>query len=344
LEVGVTTTDSLTARPFPQLPAEVSAVVASSMFTEFGSLTRSGTPIDTPLFCFLGPDEETIDVATGVAYPAKAERVRANPRVGLLLEGASGQPVVSVAGFGAVRDADLQSNTDRYLAETGAYELYFRHPWEVIREAIWYLPRIIIQTTPVRVLWWSNGDTNEEPLRWEADPGLEPPPSDPGPKGPPPPGPRWSAKDWRQRAEEMLAGSVPAHLTVADAAGFPLPFRVGELAARADGFSLVVAAGAPWRVRGRATLCFSGRATFVGELEERDDGHRFVVERTLPDLPLVSETDLFLLSDEPRRALLGRLEQEVARRGQTVPQIPEQRPASTARSRARWQVMVEESK
>ena len=113
---------TLARRAFPELPENVADVLATSLYTEFASVTAKGVPLDTPLFAFVEPTGGTIDVATGLAYPAKANRVRRNPKVGLLLEGNGnpGDPVVSVAGFGAVRDSDIQANIERYLAETAA--------------------------------------------------------------------------------------------------------------------------------------------------------------------------------------------------------------------------------
>src|ERR1035437_10058673 len=136
---------TFTERAFPELPEEVADVMTSSLYTEFASMTIKGVPLDTPLFAFVGPAGDTIDVATGLAYPSKAERVRRNPKVGLLLEGngESGQPVVSVAGFGAVRDSDIQTNVERYLAETAARLTIASGglPWSVVRQAVWYWAR-----------------------------------------------------------------------------------------------------------------------------------------------------------------------------------------------------------
>jgi hypothetical protein len=170
---GTSMSFTFTEPAFPDLPAHVADVMTSSLYTEFASLTRRGVPLDTPLFAFVGPAGDTIDVATGLAYPAKAERVRQNPKVGLLLEGNGdpGEPVVSVSGFGAVRDSDIQSNVVRYLAETSARLAVTSGgmPWSVVRQAVWYWARIIVQTTPQRVAWWPSLDeTDAEPMFWEA--------------------------------------------------------------------------------------------------------------------------------------------------------------------------------
>ena len=79
---------------------------------EYASLTRAGSPVTAPITPYIGASG-TLDVSTGLTYPAKAERARRNPRVALLFAdtigaGAGDGPVVLVQGYAAVRDGDLQ--------------------------------------------------------------------------------------------------------------------------------------------------------------------------------------------------------------------------------------------
>ncbi len=339
---------SLAERAFPELPENVADVLATSLYTEFATVTSAGVPLDTPLFAFVEPDGGTIDVATGLAYPAKANRVRRNPKVGLLLEGNGnpGEPVVSVAGFGAVRDADIQANVERYLAETAARLPVTSGglPWSTVRQAVWYWARIIVQTTPSHIAWWPGvDDLDAEPSRWSAAPGTTFPPSDPSPIGPPTAASAWPIPtDWRPRAHEVLEQGLTAHLTLRDDDGFPLPFRVRDAALSHDGFVLDVPRGAPWKPIGPASLCFSGRGTFVGQVTMTTDGGHFAVERRLPDLPLMADpAQLWTPQPETKANLMDRLEKELARRGLTLPHIPEQPPGPTEGSLVRTQATTQ---
>src|SRR5476649_57978 len=106
------------ATPLGAWPSELTEVFERALTCEYASLTRAGAPVTVPSTPYVGAG--TLDVSTGLAYPAKAERARRNPKVALLFADAIGAghseaPVVLVQGHAAVRDADLQANTDRYV-------------------------------------------------------------------------------------------------------------------------------------------------------------------------------------------------------------------------------------
>ena len=102
-----------------------------------------------------------------------------------------------------------------------------------------------------------------------------------------------------------------------------------------DGFVLDVPRGAPWKPLGPASLCFSGRGTFVGQATTTTDGVHFTVDRRLPDLPLMADpAQLWTPQPETKANLMDRLEKELARRGLTLPHIPEEPPGPTEGSLA----------
>src|SRR4051794_6053849 len=97
-------------------PSELWEVTKRFATCEYATLTAKNTPVTFPLTPYLGEDGRTIDVSTGLAYPAKAERVRRNPKVGILFSNPTGSgiekaPVVLVYALATVRDSDLQANT-----------------------------------------------------------------------------------------------------------------------------------------------------------------------------------------------------------------------------------------
>jgi hypothetical protein len=282
---------------------------------------------------FANHEAGTLDVTTGLAYPAKAERARRDPRVGLAVDAfASGQPIVVMRALAAVRDTDIQANADRYL-ELFAPMLPLigaGAPWAECREAVWYWARAFIENTVTRILWWPDLDhLDDEPSQWDAGQSVAPV-SDPAPAAPPSVGSAWPVADWRDRAREVVADAVPAWLSRLDADGFPLPFRVREARVCDEGLALDIPRGQPWPTRdGEASICFGGRATFVGELEH--DGAIMRIDRMLADLPMVRDPrQVFTPNPDTRAALLERLDVELARRGQSRPRMPARAPTASA--------------
>jgi hypothetical protein len=204
-----------------------------------------------------------------------------------------------------------------------------------VRQAVWYWARIIVSTSPRRVAWWpSTEDLDAAPEIWTAPETTVFPRSDPAPSGPPTAPATWhQPTDWRPRAREVLALGLTAHLSVCDKEGFPLPFRVRSVDLADEGFALEIPKGAPWTPTGPASLCFSGRGTFVGLVEATADGARLTVERRLPDLPLMANpAELWEPQPETKAALMTRLERELARRSLPLPRVPDVPPPPTAGS------------
>jgi hypothetical protein len=323
-----------------KLPAELVPLVMEGI-CEYASLKKDGTPVTSPVIPFTGKDGLTIDVQTGLTYPSKAERARNNPQVCLLYSEPKMSPVdrpptILVYGQATVCDADLQANTDRYVwMNLTRFKMFRPLPAFILRQMDGYLARIWIAVTPLKILWWPEGDLEAAPQQWIAPKGTQAPPSDPPPNPLPathkpivvPPA------DWREDMAYAIDRLGAPILTVVDQDGYPVPFRarIGSLAS--DGVYLHLPAAFPVEARGRACLTFhiinlqngemvsNENKSFVGEVFEAGNEVLFKVERCLP---------IFSANRDPAGMIalmvnifrMGkRLEVEAARRGQPVPII-----------------------
>ena len=235
-------------------------------------VSAAGVPIDTPVLYFPSEGLRSIDLATGLSYPAKAERARRNPKVGLWIEGGPDEPVISIAGMAAVRDTDLQANVDRYLSES-AYTL------PTIRTGRW--PARRCGTGPAS---WSRscrrascGGTVRRPWTGRRTAGmLRRTPSIRSPIRPrrarparPPGGSSSPGRSWPGRP---LIGARRGMLSVIDGEGFPRPVRADRRYHDRQRLAFGVPAGLPWDMTGKACLTFGGIETFVGDVASGADG------------------------------------------------------------------------
>ncbi|MGE3690086.1 MAG: pyridoxamine 5'-phosphate oxidase family protein [Novosphingobium sp.] len=327
-----------------ELPSHVFAMIESGVVANFATVSAKGQPIDTPTYYFPSDDMGTIDVATGVPNPAKAERARRNSRIGLLIEGRPDEPVVVVRAHAAVRDSDIQSNAIRYLAETGWQGISHGITWEQARLAITYWSRIIIENQPERIYWWDNHAALDGPPGvWNADPGTIWPKSDPAPETKISPG-NWTARPWRDVAVDAMGTGHPAHFTVIDADGFPVPMRTGPVELVDEGFRLTMPRGMPWSFSGPACITFAGYRTFVGEASPDGADVLFRAERAMPQHPSTLDTKQVLQpAEEIVAKTRSRLEYEMARRGQPMVTIPDEAPERTRLARVRMARIASDS-
>ena len=320
-------------------PTELVEVFHGAITAEFTSLTRAGLPITVPTTPYIGEDGLTLDVSTGLTYPAKAERARRDPRVSLLFADPVGSTVadplvVVVQGLATVRDADLQANTDRYLRSSieKLPDVIKGQPRVVLRRMGWYYARIWILVTPLHIRWWPTRDLEEPAQGWNAPEGTAAPLSDPAPSGQQPA--PWVAppSSWHVAAAE--AGRLTMHdLTVVDRNGFPVCLPVARTERIDDGFLLHFGAGAPPVPPGPACLTlhnhpevFTGQEnrTIIGTVEPHPPGNaqHFRAERALADWSAAGSKARsalsFLLTG---RRLRPRLAVEAKRRFQPVPEV-----------------------
>ena len=309
------------------LPESVTGLMRSGSIANYVTVSKPGMPIDTPVLYFPADDLSSLNLTTGLSYPAKAERARRNPRVGLLLAGGPDEAVISIAGMAAVRDADLQSNVLRYLAEA-SYTLPHDPDWELARQAVWYWTRMIVEIAPARIDWWDNpASMDRAPHHWEAPGGTVFPASDAAPPGKSSSPAKWQERDWRDLADQAVKRSVPGQLSLIDKEGFPRPIGASGIKITASGFAMNLPRGLPWPVAGNACLTFGGIETFLGTAAGANGSAELNVERTLPVFPMTQDmTQLWLPTDHTRAELMRRLEVELQRRGQPLPLIPIDRP------------------
>ncbi len=323
------------------LPEELVPLLVGNWAAEYASLKKDGTPVTVPLIPFPGQDGRTIDLNTGLTYPTKAERARNNPRVCLLYSEPRGSavdnpPVVLAYGHAAVHDAHLQDNTDRivrgYLERMQVFSRMPRFMW---RQMVGYLARIWIAVTPLKVLWWPGGDMDDAPKQWNAPEGTQLPPSDPKPK------PLAEAhkplvipgSDWRSDLSYAIDVLGIPVLTVVDNDGYPVPFRVKDVAQQSDGAHLNLLPAIPAEPEGRACITFhtiklrggsmisNDNMTFLGSVSRRDGGALFAVERRLPGVSFKLNPGGLLTLIRVIVGLRKRLAVEAARRGQPVPVV-----------------------
>ena len=321
---------------FDEVPAAIVRFIRTRYVAEFATVSATGVPLNTPLVPFENADLTTIDSATGLAYPVKADRARRNPKVGMLFEGGADEPVVSLSGMAAVKDRNLQANLERYLAEqilTRSMSPELIDYETVTRHAIWYFTRIITCVAPAVIRWWdSPAAMDGPPQEWRAPAGTIWPLSDPAPVGA---GSKasWRLPDWHDLAKGALARGAAAHLTLLDAEGYPLPIRARSLALDDEGFRLDMPGWLPWS-QGQATVSFQGLETFIGDARSADGAVLFRADRALPIHPLLVGGPL-QPDEETKAALMERIAYELGRRGLSLPVMPPQPPEPTAGARLR---------
>jgi len=324
------------------LPEElVPMLVDKTSACEYASIKRDGTPITVPVGTFPGENGSTIDIATGLAYPTKAERARKNPQVCLLYSDPKGSrvenpPIILVYGRATVRDANLQANTDRYVREGMARSKTFgRLPPFIIRRMTGYLARIWISVTPLKLLWWPNADMEKSPKQWNAPEGTIAPPSDPPPK------PLLTlhkplvapSSDWKKDLNYAIDQLGTPILTVVNEDGYPVPFRVRSGSLHSDMVDLELLSAMPVEAKGRACLTFhtlqlkngemtrNDNMTFIGDVSLDGNGALFKVERRLGEIALRGGLKNTLSFFSIIRAMGKRVATEAERRGQPVPKV-----------------------
>ncbi|MFN8529098.1 MAG: hemerythrin [Anaerolineae bacterium] len=325
-------------------PSELHPIFEHFITCEYASLTKAGGPITMPVTPYPGANG-TVDVSTGLVYPAKAERARRDRRVGLLFShptgsGLSDPPTVLVIGDASVRDRDLQANTDRYIRESSLKlpDMMSGFPPFLVKRQGWYWVRIWIEVTPLKVFWWPDGDSEQPPQRWEAPAGTSAPPSDPPPQGSPLNAWKEAPHEWRSSAAYAVQVLGRPTLTVIGEEGYPYPLPVRTVRPLPEGFTLELPHGLPLASIAAGSACltfhrhpekFTGQENmlFVGHIEPTA-AHSIIfhVDRRVVDWSgggsgVLSKLFGALSFLNAGFHLTPRLRHEAERRGQPVPAI-----------------------
>jgi hypothetical protein len=154
----------------------VREAVYESLTAEFATAVN-GRPATVPVTPFYDRNRERIVVTAAPAFAGKAQRAAADPRVSLLLHGASGR--LHVTGRAAVRDTDPEANsavverllrdeppTPKRAAMTAATDFLNTRLGLLLLD--WYGLRILIDIEPTAVERSSTDDVGATVPAWPA--------------------------------------------------------------------------------------------------------------------------------------------------------------------------------
>jgi hypothetical protein len=295
------------------IPRLLSAQFRAASITEFAYLTPRGEPLCWPVTPYWYPDRAILGISTGLGYPNKAYFARRHPRVAALF----GSTLLQ--GDAVVLDDDLQANTDRYIREMRAKFRSARfglNPLSV-RLLDFYLPRLWIEVTPVRLVASASLVSGHRPAtsneHTSAPEGLAP-------------GPELGALlEWVRRGSKAV-------VALAGPDGYPAIAQV-QVAPGPDGS--VELESAPGT--GPAALTFHTEGLggvrldalmARGRVETLEGGLvRFVPRRVVGFLGREPDTrppflSIFPLSQLPRAGTLRKtLRSELSRRGEALPRL-----------------------
>jgi hypothetical protein len=158
----------MTGAPSPTLdiPDSIARTLESSVAAEYAYFTPKGDPLCWPVTPFWYPERGVLAIATGLAYPNKADYAKVNSKVALCFSNLGDSRLranrtVVVQGDAKVLDQDIQKNTDRYVRE-------LRRKFGVARIGLnsisirfmsFYLPRLWVEITPVRILVYASASS-----------------------------------------------------------------------------------------------------------------------------------------------------------------------------------------
>jgi general stress protein 26 len=163
---GVSTAQNQEPDPMVAMPDTVARLLEAALVGELTAIDRRGRPVTYPLIPLW--DGEKVYLTSSVLFSRKLEHIRANPRVSLSITD-------PVAVAGATDRATIQGDA-RIIEEDphGGWERLLpiwerKEPSIVLflkaRVALpLFFERALIEITPRRVLYWSDGNASSAPV------------------------------------------------------------------------------------------------------------------------------------------------------------------------------------
>lgn len=149
------------------LPPDVEALLDVALVAELTVVTATGRPVTYPLIPLY--DGRTIAMTSAVLFSRKLTHLRANPQVSVALSDPVGIPAepfarATVQGLARVLDEeDPHTAWERLLPLWRAKEPAID---KLVKQRFGlplFFERVVIEITPVRVLYWPGGDTTAPP-------------------------------------------------------------------------------------------------------------------------------------------------------------------------------------
>lgn len=148
------------------LPGEVVELIESALVTELSVARPDGRVMTYPLIPMW--DGERMVLTSSVLFSRKLEHIKAEPRVALsfsdpaALGGRADR--ATIQGSARVIDGDPHTDWERVLPLWSAKEPVILQYLKARVAFPLFFERAVIEVTPLRVLYWADGDTSRAPL------------------------------------------------------------------------------------------------------------------------------------------------------------------------------------
>jgi general stress protein 26 len=148
------------------LPEPVENLLNAALVSELTVIDQQGRPVTYPLIPMY--DGERIYMTSSVLFSKKLEHIKANPRVSLTITDPIATPVepfsrTTIQGDARIVEDDLHSGWESVLPMWTAKEPVITKLVKMRFAMPLFWERSVIEIVPRRVLWWPEGNTDQEP-------------------------------------------------------------------------------------------------------------------------------------------------------------------------------------